>query len=144
MRISVLPPMSLCLTATWQVRPWPPLGHGCRIYGMETALSWPERWELGWVLAFVLFVLVQLLSRVPTLQLCNATLCPPLSPRVCSNSSPWSQWYHLILCCPLLLLPSVFPSIRVLFQWVCSSHLVAKQFRLQHQSFQYTLRVDFL
>ena len=81
MRISVLPPMSLCLTATWQVRPWPPLGHGCRIYGMETALSWPERWELGWVLAFVLFVLVQLLSRVPTLQphgLQHATLCPPL------------------------------------------------------------------
>ena len=89
MRISVLPPMSLCLTATWQVRPWPPLGHGCRIYGMETALSWPERSELGWVLAFVLFVLVQLLSRVPTLQphgLQHATHCPPLSPRVCSNS----------------------------------------------------------
>ena len=28
---------------------------------------------------------------------------------------------HLILCCPLLLLPSVFPSIS-LFQWVSSSH----------------------
>ena len=33
---------------------------------------------------------------------------------------------HLILCHPLLLLPSVFPSIRVFFQWVSSSHQVAK------------------
>ena len=31
---------------------------------------------------------------------------------------------HLILCHPLLLLPSIFPSIRVL-QWVSSSHQVA-------------------
>ena len=36
-------------------------------------------------------------------------------PRVCSNSSIESMMpsNHLILCCPLLLLPSVFPSIRV-------------------------------
>ena len=33
---------------------------------------------------------------------------------------------HLILCCPLLLLPSIFPSIRVFFKWVSSSHQVAK------------------
>ena len=40
--------------------------------------------------------------------------CPSLSPRVCSNSRPLSQWCYLtILCCPLLLLPSVFSSIRV-------------------------------
>ena len=25
---------------------------------------------------------------------------------------------HLILCCPLFLLPSIFPSIKCLFQWV--------------------------
>ena len=31
---------------------------------------------------------------------------------------------HLILCRPLLLLPSVFPSISVFFQWVTSSHQV--------------------
>ena len=45
-------------------------------------------------------------------------LCPPLSPRVCSDSCPLSQWWvmpsnHLILCHPLLLLPSILPSIRV-------------------------------
>ena len=30
---------------------------------------------------------------------------------------------HLILCHPLVLLPSIFPSVRV-FQWVCSLHQV--------------------
>ena len=46
--------------------------------------------------------------------------CPSLSPTVCSDSCPLSQWWvmpsnHLILCHPLLLLPSIFPSIRVFF-----------------------------
>ena len=46
---------------------------------------------------------------------CTRLPCPPLLHRVCSNSCPLSWWYynHLILCCPLLLLPSIFPSIRV-------------------------------
>ena len=47
---------------------------------------------------------------------------------------------HLILCHPLLLLPSIFPSIRVFSnQWVSSLHRVAKglEFQLQHQSFQW-------
>ena len=42
--------------------------------------------------------------------------CPSPSPRVCSNSCPLSQWCHfnhLTLCHPLVLLSSVFPSIRV-------------------------------
>ena len=44
---------------------------------------------------------------------------------------------HLILCCPLLLPPSVSSSIS-LFQSINSSHQVAKvlEFQLQHQSFQ--------
>ena len=28
-------------------------------------------------------------------------------------SCPLSQWCHPIICCPLLILPSIFPSIRV-------------------------------
>ena len=46
-------------------------------------------------------------------------LCPSPTPGVYSNSCPNScpslvlQYNHLILCRPLLLLPSVFPSIRV-------------------------------
>ena len=53
---------------------------------------------------------------------------------------------HLILCCPLLLLPSIFPSIRGFFKWVSSSHQVAKvlEFQFQHQSFQWIFRTDFL
>ena len=43
---------------------------------------------------------------------------------------------HLILCCPHLLLHSIFPNIKQgLFQWVGSSHQVAKVLELQHQSF---------
>ena len=46
---------------------------------------------------------------------------PSPTPWACSNSCPSSQWWtwwlmpsnHLILCHPLFLLPSVFPSIRV-------------------------------
>ena len=41
--------------------------------------------------------------------------CPSPSPGVCSNPCPLSlKPNHLILCRPLLLLPSIFPSIRVM------------------------------
>ena len=48
---------------------------------------------------------------------------------------------HLILCRPLLLLPSIFPSIRVF-----SLHQVAKvsELQLQPQSIQWIFRTDFL
>ena len=42
--------------------------------------------------------------------------CPSPTPRVYSNSYPFSQVMpsnHLILCHPVLLPPSIFPSIRV-------------------------------
>ena len=58
---------------------------------------------------------------------------------------------HLILCRPLLLLPSIFPSIffnlsQDLFKSVSSLHQVSKvlEFQLQHQSFQRTPRTDIL
>ena len=46
----------------------------------------------------------------------------------------------------LLLLPLIFLGIRVFFQWVVSSHQVAKVLELQLQllSFQWIFRVDFL
>ena len=45
---------------------------------------------------------------------------------------------HLILSQPLLLPPSIFPSIS-LSKWVSSSHQVVKvqEFQLRHQSFQW-------
>ena len=53
---------------------------------------------------------------------------------------------HLILCHPLLLLPSIFPSIRVFSNDFSYSHQVAKvlEFQLQHQPFQWIFRTDFL
>ena len=53
---------------------------------------------------------------------------------------------HLILCRPLLLLIPIPPSINSLFQWVNSSHEVAKvlEFQLQHHSFWRTPRTDLL
>ena len=56
--------------------------------------------------------------------------------------------HHLILCRPLLLLPLIFPNIRVFSNESggqnigVSSHQVAKilEFQLQHQSFQWTPR----
>ena len=43
---------------------------------------------------------------------------PLPTPGACSDSCPLNWWCHplinhLILCCPLFLLPSIFPSIRV-------------------------------
>ena len=74
-------------------------------------------------------------------------LCPSLSPRVSSNSCALSQvilFSHLILFHPLLLLPSIFPSIKVF--WVSSLHQVAKvlELQLQQQSFHWIFRVDLL
>ena len=55
---------------------------------------------------------------------------------------------HLILCRPLLLLLSflLLLSHQGLFQWVTSSHQVAKvlEFQLQHRSFQWAPRTDHL
>ena len=39
--------------------------------------------------------------------------CPSPTPGVYSNSCPLSWWCQLILCHPLFLPPSIFPSIRV-------------------------------
>ena len=93
---------------------------------------------------------VQLLSHVrlfvtPWTAACQASHPSP-TPGACSNSCLLSWWCHLILCHPLLLLPSVFPRIRVF-----SSESVLRirwpkywEFQLQHQSFQWIFRVDSL
>ena len=49
---------------------------------------------------------------------------------------------YLILCLPLLLLPSNLSQHQSLFKWVSSLHKVAKvvEFQLQNQSFQWTPR----
>ena len=53
---------------------------------------------------------------------------------------------HLILCCLLLPMPSIFLNIRVFFQWVGSLHQVTNvlELQLQYQPFQWIFRVYFL
>ena len=43
------------------------------------------------------------------------------------------QYNHLILCCPLVLLPSIFHSMRV---------AIVLEFQIQHQSLQCMFRTD--
>ena len=51
---------------------------------------------------------------------------------------------HLILCHLLLLLPSIFPSIRVFSSQFFTSDGQVLEYQLQHQSFQWIFRTDFL
>ena len=53
---------------------------------------------------------------------------------------------HLILCRPLLFLPSIFHSIRVFSNESALLQQVAKvlEFQLQHQSLKWIFRTDFL
>ena len=95
-------------------------------------------------------VVVQSLSHVrSSMRPWTAAHQAPLSSTgVCSHSCPLSRW-----CC-LSISPSAIPSPSAfslsqhqgLFQWVGSSHQVATvlELQLQHQSFQWVLRVDFL
>ena len=62
------------------------------------------------------------------------------------NSNPLSRWCHPTISSsvfPFSSCPQSFPTSS-LFKWVGSSHQVAKVLELQHQSFQWILRVDFL
>ena len=77
---------------------------------------------------------------------CSMPGCPSLYRRIHRNSCPLSQW------CFLTTSPSVshflfclqsFPD-QDIFQWVRSSHQVAKVLELQHQTFQWVFRVGFL
>ena len=58
---------------------------------------------------------------------------------------------HLILCCPLLFMNSLFPSIRVFSsesalhsRWRPSQKAKVLELHLQHQSFWWIFRIDFL
>ena len=73
-------------------------------------------------------------------------LCPSLSHGAGSNSCPLSQWCHPTI--PFSVVPfsshlQSFPASGS-FQMIETTHQVAKllELRLQHQSFQWTFRVD--
>ena len=84
----------------------------------SSAEEQPQRGNTHW--ASKTYVVVQSLSCVWFLQphgLQHTRLpCHSLSARICSNSCSLSRWCHpttSYLCCLLLLLPLIFPSIRV-------------------------------
>ena len=73
---------------------------------------------------------------------------PSPTPGTCSNSCPLSWWCHLTTSssfAPFSSCPQSFQH-QGLFQWVNSSHQVAKvlDLQLQHQSFQGIFTVHFL
>ena len=74
--------------------------------------------------------------------------CPSPTPRVHSDSRPLSPWCQPAISSSVVPSPPApNPSQRQsLFQWVNSSHEVAKvlEFQLQHHSFQRNSRVDLL
>ena len=74
--------------------------------------------------------------------------CPSPTPRVWNSgflTDSMMPSNHVILCRPLLLPTSSFPASGC-FPWVGSLYQVAKvlEFQLQHQSFQWICRTDFL
>ena len=97
-----------------------------------------------------LSLVVQWLGRVwllvaPWTASCQASLSITISqslPKLMSTESVMPS-NHLIFCCPFLLLPSIFPSIRVfpLSQVFASG---GKGLELQHRFFQWVFSVDFL
>ena len=74
--------------------------------------------------------------------------CPSPSPKACSDSCPLSRWCHPTISSFVVPFPPTFnlSQHQGLFQWVSSSHQVAKvlELQLQQHSFQWTFRVDFL
>ena len=74
--------------------------------------------------------------------------CPSPTPRAYSNSCPSSQGCHPTISSTVVPFSSCLQSFLASgsFQWVSSSNQVARvlEFQLQHQSFQWIFRTDFL
>ena len=73
--------------------------------------------------------------------------CPSPTPGVYSNSYPLSWWWHPTISSSVVPFSSspLFQH-QDLFKWVSPLHQVAKilEFQLQHQSFQWIFRIEFL
>ena len=124
-------------------------GNGCRWpKGADFQLSDEqvlETWCTGRLLLFSYSVMSD--SLQPHRLQHTRLLCPSLSPGVRSDSCQLSWWCRLQPSHPV---PTPSPvgfnlsQHQGLFQWVGSSHQVAKVLELQHQSFQWLFTVDFL
>ena len=73
--------------------------------------------------------------------------CPSPTAGACSNSCPSSWWCHPAISSSVPSLTTFnLSQHQGLFKWVNSPHQVAKvlEFQLQHQSFPWIFRTDFL
>ena len=74
--------------------------------------------------------------------------CPSPTLRVYPYPCPLSWWCHLTISSSVIPFSSCLQSFPTqgFFRWVSSSHHVAKilEFQLQHQSFHWIFRTDFL
>ena len=131
--------------------PWPPKRRGKQIWSYLIALLRSvfikrERLSLAMTALTSVYVVVHLLSRIWLFVTpCTAARQASLSWRWFSQSllklmsiESVMPSNHLILCCPLSLLPSIFPSLRVFSNEsaLCFRWPKALELQLQHQSFQ--------
>ena len=73
--------------------------------------------------------------------------CPPPTPRACSNSCPLCWWCHPTISSSVVPFSSIFPSTRLFSNESALQIRWPKywmEFQLQHQSFQWISRTDFL
>ena len=74
--------------------------------------------------------------------------CPSPTPGSCSNTCPLCRWCQPTISFSATPSPPTFnlSQHQGLFKWVSSSHQLAKvlEFQLQHQSFQWKFRTNFL
>jgi len=111
-------------------------------------------WVLNYLSGTVQFRSVQFIHSVVSDSLQSHGLqharphCPSPTPGVYSNSCPLCWWCHPTIPASVIPFPPSFnlSQHQGLFKWVSSSHQVAKvmELQLQHQSFQWIFRTDFL
>ena len=130
--------MQILRCSMWDLVPWPgikpePPALGVQRLNLQTTGEVPIN-------------SVQLLSHVQPFV--TRPPCPSPTPGVYLNSCPLSWWCHPTISSSVVPFSSTFnlSQHQSLFQWVSSSHQVAKvlKFQLQHQSFQWIFRIDFL
>ena len=126
----------LCMCCyTW----WCPTGlWGCTFFYILCFLHIPQTcWFSHSVMSNTLQPRVLKHTRLP---------CLSPTPGPCSNSCPLSWWCHPTISSSVIPFPPAFnlSQNQGLFQWVSSLHQVVKVLELQHQSFQWRLRTDFL
>ena len=109
-------------------------------------------WGLAWRILCITFVVVRLFRHVWLFKTSWTIVLrlprPSLSSRVCWDPCPWSWWCHTTMSSSVIPFSSCLQPFQYqgLFQWVSSSHQFPKvlEFQLQHQSFQWIFRADFL